>query len=134
MFEFIIGLIFGIIIIYFLIEIKDRCFIKNESKKQLNKIIQILVRQGARWSNAAINDKSPIITVLHANYGTGYLWALRDIASDEQIKSATGIDVIKYKQKIIDVQDMATKKLLTVCPDYAEGLDKELVKLGGDRI
>lgn len=134
MFEFIIGLIFGIIIIYFLIEIKDRCFIKNESKKQLNKIIQILVRQGARWSNAAINDKSPIITVLHANYGTGYLWALRDIASDEQIKSATGIDVIKYKQKIIDVQDMATKKLLTVCPDYAEGLDKELAKLGGEGI
>ena len=50
--------------------------------------IQKLTRQAARWSTAAAQDDSPLIAVLHANYGAGYLWALKDIATAKQIKNA----------------------------------------------
>ena len=45
---------------------------------QLSKNINTLIRQAARWSVAAQQDESPIIALLHANYGAGYLWALKD--------------------------------------------------------
>ena len=62
--------------------------------------IKNLLRQSSRWAIAAKQDKSPIITLLHANYAAGYLWALKDIATDNDIKSITGIDIIKFKQKM----------------------------------
>ena len=40
--------------------------------------VDILVRQASRWSVAAQQDKSPMIALLHANYGVGYLWALQE--------------------------------------------------------
>lgn len=40
---------------------------------------QKLIRQVARWSTAGKQDKNSMIAVLHANYGAGYLWALKDI-------------------------------------------------------
>ena len=58
-----------------------------------------LIRQAARWAAAAQQDKSPMIALLHANYGAGYLWALKDIASDQDIYNNTGIDVLQLKKK-----------------------------------
>ena len=126
------GLIFGIILIFFLIEIRNKCFIKNSAKNKTNEIIQKLARQSARWAVAAENDMSPVIKVLHANYAAGYLWALLDIASSEEIKTATGIDTIKFSKKITDVQDRATQSLVMVCPKYSGGLDKYLTKISGE--
>lgn len=117
--EFIYGLITGIIIIYLLIEIKNNCWIKSSSQKQLEDIINILVRQAARWSTAAKNDMNPLIAVLHANYGAGYLWALKDIATPQQVKSATGIDFLKFEREIVKIQDDSTMTLAKLCPGYA---------------
>ena len=114
---FIYGLIIGIIIMYSLIEIKNNCVLG--SGNILNKSIKILVRQAARWSTAAKQDNNSLIAVLHANYGAGYLWALKDIASSEQIKIATNIDVSKFEKEITDIQDNATKKMAMLCPKYA---------------
>src|SRR5207237_6958 len=44
----------------------------------LKEKVQILTRQAARWSTAASQDNNPLIAVLHANYGAGYLWAIHD--------------------------------------------------------
>lgn len=127
----IIYLISGMLIMFFFIEIKNKCFIKNNAKSYSIKIIKKLVRQAARWSTAAIQDESPMIAVLHANYGAGYLWSLKDIATDSEIESATGIDIKKFEKEIVMAQDYATKKMIGKCPEFAPK-SSYLTKLGGE--
>nr|QBK89293.1 MAG: uncharacterized protein LCMiAC02_03880 [Mimivirus LCMiAC02] len=43
----------------------------QNSINSISEILRILTRQSARWSIAASQDKSPLIAVLHANYGQG---------------------------------------------------------------
>ena len=62
----------------------------------ISRIINILTRQTARWSSASNQDKSPLVAVLHANYGMGYLMALKDIATPQQIKSVSNINMQKF--------------------------------------
>ena len=94
--------------------------------------IETLIRQASRWSVAAQQDESPIIALLHANYGAGYLWALKDIATDQEIYDSTGLDVIKFKKKIIDIQDEATQRVSKACPEFVGDVDEFLLGLGGD--
>lgn len=113
-----IGLLVGIIFTYSLIQINKNCIIESDSKKLLDEKINILVRQTARWSTAATQDEAPLIAVLHANYGVGYLGALKNIATDEQIYSATGIDIKKFEKAVVDAQDYATVNAVKTCPQY----------------
>ena len=62
----------------------------------------------------------------------GYLWALKDIASDQEIYNNTGIDVLQFKKKIIDVQDAATARVSKACPQFFGNIDPYLLKLAGD--
>lgn len=117
--KFIHGLILGILIMYFLNELKNKCLLGFSNNDILVSIIKVLTRQAARWSTAAKQDKNSMVAVLHANYGAGYLWALKDIASSEQIKSATGINLLNFEREIVSTQDMATKKMIKLCPDFA---------------
>ena len=99
-------------------------FISNQNNyntflNQKNDIINKLVRQSARWSIASSQDESPFIAVLHANYGAGYLWAIKEFASNEEIYRATGIDVFKFENEIVKNQDKATLKMINACPKYA---------------
>jgi hypothetical protein len=112
------GLLLGIIVMFILFEVKRNCVL-SFNKNKLNEIINVLSRQAARWSTAAKQDKSVLIAVLHANYGAGYLWALKDIATPEQIKASTGIDFLKFEREITSIQDEATKKMALLCPKYA---------------
>ncbi len=68
-------------------------------------LITKLVRQAARWSTAAAQDEAPLIAVLHANYGSGYLWALKDIASAREIENATGIYLKKFEDEITRIKE-----------------------------
>ena len=115
--KFIHGLILGIVIMFILNEIKNKCILGDN--KMFNDNIKVLVRQAARWSTAAKQDKSVLIAVLHANYGAGFLWALKDIATREQIRLATGIDPVKFEKEILKIQDAATKRMAKLCPKYA---------------
>ena len=117
--KFIHGLIIGIVIMYFLNELKNKCLLGFSNNDIIVSIIKVLTRQAARWSTAAKQDKNSMVAVLHANYGAGYLWALKDIASSEQIKSATGINLLNFEREIVSTQDMATKKMIKLCPDFA---------------
>ena len=123
-----IGVLIGIILTFFLIEIKNKCIIKDSATELLYKIIQKLVRQASRWSMAAVQDKSPVVQVIHANYGMGFLNVLLDIATEDQIKSATNIDVEKFKEEITKIQQMSTLKLSKLCPKYKIKKNKEYLQ------
>jgi len=94
--------------------------------------IEKLVRQSARFATAAQQDESPLVSVLHANYSAGYLWALKDIATPKQIHNATGVDINKFEEHISNVQDMVTKKTLKKCPEFAGDVDLYLATIGGE--
>lgn len=81
--------------------------------------IPILVRQAARWSTAAKQDLNPMIANLHANYGAGYLWALQDIATHQDIEEAAGIDWKRFRNEILKAQDDAAQRLARKCPGFA---------------
>jgi len=81
---------------------------------------------------AAEQDKSPIIAVLHANYGAGYLWALKDIASSEQVKSATGQDMLEIERYVTKIQDRVTMHATKICPKYGGQTDKLMAALAGE--
>ena len=98
----------------------------------MNKAIEKLVRQSARYAVAAQQDESPVIAILHANYATGYFYALKEFASESQIHNATGIDVKKFKEHIINVQDMVTRKTSEKCPEFAGQVDVYLAQIGGE--
>jgi hypothetical protein len=98
----------------------------------MNKSIEKLVRQSARYATAAQQDASPVIAVLHANYAAAYLYALKDIATDSQIHNATGIDVKKFKEHVTNVQDMVTRKTSEKCPDFVGEVDIYLAQIGGE--
>ena len=98
-------------------------------------IIRALLRQSARWATASRQDQSPLIAVLHANYGAGYLWALQDIATAQEIESVGIIDdLTEFRDEILRTQDWATRKAIEVCPQYAPELGGVLGKIGGEGV
>ena len=104
---------------------------KNKTRG-MNKAIEKLVRQSARYAVAAQQDESPVIAILHANYAAAYFYALKDIASESQIHNATGIDVKKFKEHVTNVQDMVTRKTSEKCPDFVGEVDIYLAQIGGE--
>lgn len=125
-----LGIIIGVILVYFLVEIKNKCFIKDDTTTFLNKKIKLFMKESRNWSLASTQDETPIIAVLHANYGAGYLWALKKLATGEQIKNATGIDILKFEKEIITIQDNANMKLAKVCPKFSPNKKSYLSKIG----
>jgi len=108
-------------------------FLMMQNKTRgINKSIEKLVRQSARYATAAQQDASPVIAVLHANYAAAYLYALKDIATDSQIHNATGIDVKKFKEHVTNVQDMVTRKTSEKCPEFVGEVDVYLAQIGGE--
>lgn len=111
-----------LIIILILISVIVMSFVTKpsiSSNSSLKPVIDTLIRQCARWAIAAQQDKNVIIAVLHANYAAGYLWALRDIASDVEIQNLSGVDIIKFRDEITKIQDTATLKLNAACPKFS---------------
>lgn len=102
----------------------------NNNSCDKNYIITTLARQAARWTTAARQDVNPMIAVLHANYGAGYLWALRDIFTDSEIEEA-GIEILKLRNEIIKTQDSITINLTKLCPKYAPP-SSYLTNIGGE--
>lgn len=124
----IIEYVFCTLFVFLIFNILSKCW--NSSK--YNTLINTIIRGCARWAAASLQDKSPLIAVLHANYASGYLWALRDTFSDEEIKRSSGVNIIEFQKRITDIQDIATKQMISVCPKYASHIDTYLGKIGGE--
>jgi hypothetical protein len=99
-------------------------------KTNNNDNIQKLLRQSARWLTASLQDKSPLISMLHAMYGYGYFMALREIATDNEINKY--VDLKIFERELVAAMDNATKKVSGVCPQYANDLNKYFAKIAGD--
>ena len=95
--------------------------------------IRKLVRQAARWSTAAKQDESPMISVLHAYYGAGYLWALKDIASVDEIENIAHINMFRFEEEITQIMDESTKKMIGACPEFGPE-PSYLSMLGGESL
>jgi hypothetical protein len=91
--------------------------------------IEKMVKQAAQYAITAQQDSSPILSVRHANYAVGHLHALGNIATDTQIHNATGIDVKKFREHIMNVQDMVTKKTVDKFPDFEGHVDMYLSEI-----
>mgnify|MGYP001336823216 FL=1 len=128
----IIGILIGLVSMYILNEILTKCWISNDTKRFHNKLINKLVRQTARWGTAASQDDNPVIAVLHANYAAGYLWALKDIATKEEIESTANINMNKFQKNIVDTQDKTNKILVKLCPNFVKTDNPYLAKIGGE--
>ena len=126
----IIGILIGFILMYIINQILSKCWISNNSKKFHNELINKLVRQTARLETAASQDDNPVIEVLHANYAAGYLWALKDIATNKDIENATKIDMNKFQKNVVDIQDKSNKKLVKLCPNFIKTDNIYLSKIG----
>ena len=129
MYELLILILFGLIIF---MNYKKNTKQIGATNCDIENIINTLIRQCSRWAIAATQDKSPIIALLHANYAVGYLWALKDIATDIQIEKVTNINILDFVKKITDIQDKCTKKVSKNCPQFLEHIDVELAKLAKD--
>ena len=125
------GIVLGMFIFYILYHVRGMCGWFSDGDSVKRDIIRNLLRQSARWSTAATQDEAPMIAVLHANYGAGYLYALMDIATPEEISAATGVEVLKYKNEITKAQDWATMQAIKACPSFGPE-PTYLTSLGGE--
>lgn len=96
--------------------------------------ISTLSRQSARYAYAAEQDQAPLVSLLHANYATGYLWALKDIAREEEINSTLGPNMSKKLElHVTKVQDQATRKATKVCPGLVTPYSNiDILRLAGN--
>ena len=92
--------------------------------------IRILSRQAARWAAASAQDSNALIAVLHANYGAGYLWAIKDILQDDDdFKQVTDVGLFEFEQRIVAQQDRATRSLIEQCKTAVPTMDTELLRV-----
>lgn len=102
---------------------------KSQDCSEKEKMIEALVRQTARWTVASQQDKSPMIALLHANYGAGYLQALELIASENEINDVMNLQTLR--SKVYTTQDKAAQRVMQTCPQYiGKDIDKDLARLG----
>ena len=100
----------------------------SSDRVPIDKQIRILYRQTARYAVASLQDDSPVVKSLHANYAMGYLMALKDLATNDQFARATGDNLLSFERKIASIQDTSTVNLVGDCPDLIPNEDPGLLR------
>lgn len=113
-------ILFLVLVLVFVLLVPQR----SDSNKQ----IRILYRQTARYAVASLQDESPVIKSLHANYAMGYLMALKDLATTEEFAKATGDNLLSFERKIAGIQDASTVNLVGDCPALIPEEDPALLR------
>ncbi len=104
----------------------------NKNSYDQDKNIRKLTRQTARWLIAAEQDKSPMIAILHVQYGIGYLWALKDICLPKDFTKATGLKLSEFEEKALKIQDKITRSMVKVCPQFTGDIDRYFGIIAGN--
>jgi hypothetical protein len=85
--------------------------VKNNS--HANNVVG-LVRAAKQWLDASTRDSNLLASLLHVSHGSAYLNAARSIMSDEDIETATGVNVSQLVTIIDRQQRAAVEKLKPV--------------------
>ena len=85
--------------------------------------IKNLFKKSAKFAINAQQDTTPFLAVMHANYAHGYLQAIKELATEKQLKVITGIDIEKFEEHILSVQESVTQKVIQKCPEFAGNVD-----------
>ena len=118
---------FGVLVLLVVVSLVSLFFIQTK-KNEFDNVVYTLYRQSARYALAADQDEEEIIRVLHANYATGYLWAIKDIVTGEDFKRITGEDLLAFENTIVKIQDKSTLLLLEKCKNAIPKQDMTLLK------
>jgi len=124
-----------VVFLFYILYFRNSLYSRIDIDRYRSNIISRIMRGSARWSIASKQDKSPLIAVLHGNYGAAYLWALKEVFNDNEISLAIGrdFDIIDFQKRVTDIQDFSTKRMVKLCPDYASGIeDKVLSVIAGN--
>lgn len=107
---------------------------KNNNSINNNKAEDItkLTRQCARWLIAAEQDESPLISILHVQYGMGYLWAIKDITTPIEFYQITGLNWEKFEKGATDIQDKVSKRAVKACPQFIGDLNVYFGRIAGE--
>ena len=117
-FVFVLALVLSLLLFFIMSMLAEDEAEKYSQQSTIKKEhINILTRQLYRWYIASTQDEAIIIKNLHSNYALGYLMALRDIATDDEILQATGLDIRKVSKEIAKQQDNSLVIFVKTCPD-----------------
>ena len=120
-------ILFLVLVLVFVVFRPDKS-LRDLDRVPLDKQIRILYRQTARYAVASVQDDSPVIRSLHANYAMGYLMALKDLATTEEFAKATGDNLLSFERKIAGIQDASTVNLVGDCPALVPDEDPALLR------
>jgi hypothetical protein len=120
-------ILFLVFVLVFIVFRPDKS-LRDLDHVPLNKQIRILYRQTARYAVASVQDDSPVVKSLHANYAMGYLMALKDLATTEEFAKATGDNLLSFERKIAGIQDASTVNLVGDCPALVPDEDPALLR------
>ena len=120
-------ILFLVLVLVFVVFRPDKS-LRDLDHVPLDKQIRILYRQTARYAVASVQDDSPVVKSLHANYAMGYLMALKDLATTEEFAKATGDNLLSFERKIAGIQDASTVNLVGDCPALVPDEDPALLR------
>lgn len=72
--------------------------------------IERMVRAIKRYHFATKQDQHPAVRFLHNAYAVGIMDVLRDLATDNEIRRATGTDMRALRKEILAEQDRLAAK------------------------
>ena len=120
-------ILFLVLVLVFVVFRPDKS-LRDLDHVPLDKQIRILYRQTARYAVASVQDDSPVVKSLHANYAMGYLMALKDLATTDEFAKATGDNLLSFERKIAGIQDASTVNLVGDCPALVPDEDPALLR------
>jgi len=83
--------------LYIIIAVCVGSIVAQNAKRGRAKTLDTLMKRSAKYATMAQQDGSPLHSVVHANHASAYLTAARDIASEQEIHNATGINMKTFK-------------------------------------
>lgn len=115
--------------LYLLLVVCTGCIVAQNARRGKTKTIDTLMKRSAKYATMAQQDGSPLHSVVHANHAMAYLTAAKDLASEQEIHSATGIDMQEFKKRVYGVQSEVTRKTLEQCPQFKGDVDLYLTAI-----
>ena len=88
---------------------------KQYSKPFIRKI-KSFIEQATRWNAMATQDTNSILQLIHCNYALAYAQVVKNVASDQDIETITGVDINELVYYLEECQSYCIKNIGQQCP------------------